>query len=313
MTTAFVFPGQGSQAVGMGKALCDAFPAAKAVFDEVDDVLNQKLSHVMFEGPIETLTLTHNAQPALMAASLAVVRVLSDSGIEMASASYLAGHSLGEYSALCAAGTISLADTARLLKLRGEAMQRAVPVGEGAMAALLGLDFDAAQDVANEAAATGGVCTVANDNAAGQVVISGTKSAVEAALTIAKDKGAKRAMLLPVSAPFHCPLMQPAAAEMSEALADVTFHKPVRPIVANVAADAIDDPEKLRALLIEQVTGVVRWRESVMWMGQSGVDRQVELGSGKVLSGLVRRINKDIAADNVDTPDDLAAYLAKQA
>jgi len=308
MDRAFVFPGQGSQAVGMGQALCEAFPDAKAVFDEVDDVLGQKLSALMFDGPIEGLTLTENTQPALMAASIAVVRVLEANGVGMDSAAYLAGHSLGEYSALCAAGTLSLADTARLLKLRGQAMQRAVPVGEGAMAALLGLEIDDAQSVA-KAASEHGVCTVANDNASGQVVISGHKAAIEKAVDIAKDKGARKAMLLPVSAPFHCPLMQPAAEEMAAALANVQFKKPIRPIVANVAAAAIDDAQQLRQLLIDQVTGVVRWRESVLWMGQNGVESQVELGTGKVLSGLVRRIDKSIAASNIGTPEDLDAFL----
>lgn len=311
MARAFVFPGQGSQSVGMGKDLADAFPAARAVFQEVDDVLGQSLSSIMWDGPMEDLTLTENTQPALMAASIAVVRVLKENGIGIDSAAYVAGHSLGEYSALCAAGTLTLADTARLLKLRGQAMQRAVPVGEGAMAALLGLEIDAAQEVATAAAAHG-VCTVANDNASGQVVISGAKAAIEAALDIAKDKGARKAMLLPVSAPFHCPLMQPAADEMAAALADTDFKVPARPVVANVAASAVDEPEKLRALLVEQVTGVVRWRESVLWMGENGIDSQIELGTGKVLSGLVRRINKSIAATNIGTPADLDAFLSAQ-
>lgn len=311
MSRAFVFPGQGSQAVGMGKAFADAFPTAKAVFEEVDDVLGQNLSAIMWEGPMEDLTLTENTQPALMAASIAVVRVLEEKGVSIHSAAYVAGHSLGEYSALCAAGTLSLADTARLLKLRGQAMQRAVPVGEGAMAALLGLEIDTAREVATAATAHG-VCTVANDNAAGQVVISGHRAAIEAALDIAKDNGARKAMLLPVSAPFHCPLMQPAADEMAAALRDTTFNAPARPVVANVAASALDDPEKLRAALIEQVTGVVRWRESVLWMGENGVDQQIELGTGKVLSGLVRRINKSISGSNVGTPDDLDAFLEAQ-
>lgn len=311
MARAFVFPGQGSQAVGMGQALAQAYPAAKAVFDEVDDVLGQKLSDIMWNGPMEDLTLTENTQPALMAASIAVVRVLEEKGISVDHADFVAGHSLGEYSALCAAGTLSLADTARLLKLRGQAMQRAVPVGEGAMAALLGLEIDAAQEVAISASEHG-VCTVANDNASGQVVISGHKAAIEASLDIAKEKGARKAMLLPVSAPFHCPLMQPAADEMAAALAETTFNAPVRPVVANVAAKAVTDPEELRTLLVEQVTGVVRWRESVLWMGENGVVSQVELGTGKVLSGLVRRINKGIAATNVGTPDDVDAFLAAE-
>lgn len=311
MARAFVFPGQGSQAVGMGQALAQAYPAAKAVFDEVDDVLGQKLSDIMWNGPMEDLTLTENTQPALMAASIAVVRVLEEKGIGVDHADFVAGHSLGEYSALCAAGTLSLADTARLLKLRGQAMQRAVPVGEGAMAALLGLEIDAAEQVA-ASARQHGVCTVANDNASGQVVISGHKAAIEASLVIAKEKGARKAMLLPVSAPFHCPLMQPAADEMAAALAETTFKAPVRPVVANVAAKAISDPDELRSLLVEQVTGVVRWRESVLWMGENGIDVQVELGTGKVLSGLVRRINKGIAASNIGTPEDIDAFLAAQ-
>lgn len=309
MARAFVFPGQGSQAVGMGQALAQAYPAAKAVFEEVDDVLGQKLSDIMWNGPMEDLTLTENTQPALMAASIAVVRVLEEKGIGVDHADFVAGHSLGEYSALCAAGTLSLADTARLLKLRGQAMQRAVPVGEGAMAALLGLEIEAAQDVATSASEYG-VCTVANDNASGQVVISGHKAAIEASLDIAKEKGARKAMLLPVSAPFHCPLMQPAADEMAAALAETTFNAPVKPVVANVAAKAVTDPDDLRSLLVEQVTGVVRWRESVLWMGENGVDAQVELGTGKVLSGLVRRINKGIAATNVGTPEDVDAFMA---
>jgi [acyl-carrier-protein] S-malonyltransferase len=293
----------------MGQALAQAYPAAKAVFEEVDDVLGQKLSDIMWNGPMEDLTLTENTQPALMAASIAVVRVLEEKGIGVDHADFVAGHSLGEYSALCAAGTLSLADTARLLKLRGQAMQRAVPVGEGAMAALLGLEIEAAQDVATSASEYG-VCTVANDNASGQVVISGHKAAIEASLDIAKEKGARKAMLLPVSAPFHCPLMQPAADEMAAALAETTFNAPVKPVVANVAAKAVTDPDDLRSLLVEQVTGVVRWRESVLWMGENGVDAQVELGTGKVLSGLVRRINKGIAATNVGTPEDVDAFMA---
>ncbi|MEO0413088.1 MAG: ACP S-malonyltransferase [Pseudomonadota bacterium] len=307
MTTAFVFPGQGSQAVGMGKALADAYPAAKAVFDEVDDAVGKSLSALMFDGPMEELTLTANTQPALMAVSMAVVRVLADQGVDIARADYLAGHSLGEYSALCAAGTLSLGDTARLLKIRGEAMQRAVPVGVGAMAALLGLEFEDAKAVALDAA-QGDVCQPANDNASGQVVVSGHTAAVERAIEIAKAKGAKRAMLLPVSAPFHCALMKPAADEMATALEDVTFSAPFRPIVANVTARPEEDPAKLKSLLVEQVCGAVRWRESVGWMVEAGVTKQVELGTGKVLSGLARRIHRPLEASAIGTPSDIEAF-----
>jgi len=308
MSTAFTFPGQGSQAVGMGKALADAFPAARAVFDEVDSALGQKLSTLMFEGPDIELTLTANAQPALMAVSLAVLRVLeSEAGLDLKrDAAFVAGHSLGEYSALAAAGSLSISDTARLLRIRGLAMQKAVPVGVGAMAALLGLDFEAAVAVANEAA-QGQVCQAANDNGGGQVVVSGDKAAIERALEIAKTKGAKRAMLLPVSAPFHCRLMQPAADAMASALADVTIKQPASPLVANVLASPISDPDEIRLRLIEQVTGTVRWRESVAYMASHGVTRFFEMGSGKVLTGLVKRIAEAAVGISVGGPNDLAA------
>ena len=307
--TAFTFPGQGSQAVGMGKDLAEAFPEARAVFEEVDEALGQKLSAVMFEGPEDVLRLTENAQPALMAVSVAVSRVLASRGVNLAErAAYVAGHSLGEYSALCAAGTFGLADTARLLRTRGQAMQKAVPVGHGAMAALLGLDLDSARAVAAEAAGSE-VCEVANDNAPGQVVISGTTAAVERAVEIAKGKGAKRALLLPVSAPFHCSLMQPAAEAMQAALSEVTMQAPVVPVVSNVLAAPISDPEEIRRRLVEQVTGVVRWTESITWLtGEGGVTNLVELGSGKVLTGLAKRINGDVTASAVGTPADIDAF-----
>ncbi len=308
MTAAFTFPGQGSQTVGMGKALADEFPAARAVFDEVDAALGQKLTSIIWEGPAETLQLTENAQPALMAVSVATLRVLeTEAGIDIArDAAFVAGHSLGEYSALAAAGSFSISDTARLLRTRGLAMQKAVPVGVGAMAALLGLDYDAAVAVAEEAA-QGQVCQAANDNGGGQVVVSGDKAAVERALEIAKTKGAKRAMLLPVSAPFHCRLMQPAADAMAEALAGVTINKPKAPLVSNVLAAAITDPDEIRKRLIEQVTGTVRWRESVAYMAGQGVTRFLEVGAGKVLSGLVKRIADGAVGVSVGGPGDIAA------
>ncbi len=311
MSRALTFPGQGSQAVGMGQELAEAFAAAREVFQEVDDALGQNLSGLMANGPEDELTLTENAQPALMAVSMAVMRVLeSEGGFDIAaSASCVAGHSLGEYSALAAAGAIGLADTARLLKTRGQAMQQAVPVGEGAMAALLGLDLDDAAAVAAEAA-EGDVCTPANDNAAGQVVISGHKAAVERALVIAKEKGAKRAVLLQVSAPFHCPLMQPAADVMAEALAGVTIAPPKVPLYPNVTAAPTSDPETIRAQLVEQVTGMVRWRESVAAMAADGVTQLAELGSGKVLTGLVRRIDKSLSGTAVNGPADIETFLA---
>ncbi|MCX5479534.1 ACP S-malonyltransferase [Kaistia geumhonensis] len=309
MTTALTFPGQGSQAVGMGKALAEAYPEARAVFDEVDDALGEKLSAVIFEGPIETLTLTANAQPALMAVSLAAMRALEANGVTVSgSAAYVAGHSLGEYSALAAAGSLSVAEAARLLRIRGSAMQAAVPVGEGAMAALLGLDFETAVAVASEAA-EGDVCQAANDNGPGQVVISGSRAAIERAVEIAKAKGAKRALLLPVSAPFHCALMQPAADAMREALAGVLIAPPVVPLVANVLAAPISDPDEIRARLVEQVTGMVRWRESVGWLEQAGTDLFVEIGAGKVLSGLAKRIAPAARTLSIGTPDDIAAGL----
>ncbi len=308
--TAFTFPGQGSQAVGMGKALAEAYPQARAVFDEVDDALGRKLSTIMFEGPDDTLRLTENAQPALMAVSMAVVRVLESEGASVSErAAFVAGHSLGEYSALCAAGTFSLSDTAKLLDIRGHAMQAAVPVGEGAMAALLGLDMDTVRAVAEEAAG-GEVCDVANDNAPGQVVVSGSLAAVTRAIDIAKSKGAKRALALPVSAPFHCALMAPAAEKMAEALAEVTINAPVVPVVANVTARPETDPDAIRKNLVAQVTGMVRWTESASWLaGEGGVDTLFELGAGKVLTGLAKRIAPDAATRALGTPEDIAAYL----
>lgn len=306
MTRAFVFPGQGAQVIGMGRALADAYPAARAVFEEVDAALGEPLSRLIWEGTPEALTLTENAQPALMATSIAAMRALEAEGIGVGSAAFVAGHSLGEYSALCAAGALSLADTARLLRLRGRAMQAAVPVGAGAMAALLGLDFAAASAVAAEAA-RGEVCQAANDNDPAQVVISGHRAAVERALEIARAKGARRAILLPVSAPFHCALMEPAARAMAEALDEVTIRAPVVPLVANVRAAAVADPAVIRALLVEQVTGSVRWRESVAWMVARGVDEFWEVGAGKALSGMIRRIAKDADCRAVGSPEDLVA------
>ena len=306
---AFVFPGQGAQTIGMGKALADAYPAARAVFDEVDDALGEKLSALIWEGDIADLTLTANAQPALMATSLAAMRALEAEGVTIAAASYVAGHSLGEYSALAAAGALSVADTARLLRIRGTAMQEAVPVGLGAMAALLGLDFETAKAVADEAAA-GEVCQAANDNDPSQVVVSGHKAAVERALVIAKEKGAKRALLLPVSAPFHSALMAPAADVMAHALADVDISAPKVPLVANVSAEAVSDVDTIRALLVEQVTGSVRWRESVLWMGAQSVSEAWEIGAGKALSGMIKRINRDIETRAVGGPDDVVAAAA---
>lgn len=306
MSRALVFPGQGAQAIGMGRALAEAYPAARAVFDEVDAALGQKLSHLIWEGDIAELTLTANAQPALMATSVAAMRALEAEGFAVADASFVAGHSLGEYSALCAAGALSLSDTAKLLRIRGDAMQSAVPVGVGAMAALLGLDFATAAEVAAEAA-EGEVCQAANDNDPAQVVVSGHKAAVERAVEIAKGKGAKRAVMLPVSAPFHCALMQPAADRMAEALAGVTIVAPVVPVVANVRAEAVRDPEVIRQLLVAQVTGSVRWRESVEWMVGHGVSEFWEVGAGKALSGMVKRIAKETVQKAVGTPEDIAA------
>ena len=311
MSIAFTFPGQGSQAVGMGKALADEFSVARAVYEEIDDALGEKLSDVMWNGPVDQLILTRNAQPALMAASIAAMRVLEEKGLVLADkVSFVAGHSLGEYSALAASGALSLSDTARLLRIRGDAMQKAVPVGEGAMAAVLGLSIDDVQAVA-DAAAEGEVCQVANDNATGQVVISGAKAAIERAAVLAKEKGAKRALLLPVSAPFHCALMAPAAEAMAQALADVTINKPAVPLVANVLASAVDDPEAIRKHLVEQVTGMVRWSESVTWLANNGVDCLFEVGTGKVLTGLARRIVKGIGTVNVGEPADIDAAMEK--
>ena len=311
MTAAFTFPGQGSQAVGMGKALADAFPQARAVFDEVDAALGEKLSAVMWDGPVETLTLTQNAQPALMAVSLATIRVLeAEAGLDLArDAAFVAGHSLGEYSALAAAGTFSIADAARLLRIRGNAMQAATPVGTGAMAAILGLDFESVVAVAAEAA-QGEVCQAANDNGGGQVVISGHRSAVDRACEIAKAKGAKRAIPLPVSAPFHCALMQPAADAMAEALSKVAVRAPVVPVVANVLAAPVSDPAEIVRRLVEQVTGTVRWRECVVAMAGAGVSTFYEVGSGKVLTGLVKRIAEGASGIAIGTPDDVAAFKA---
>lgn len=311
MAVAFIFPGQGSQTVGMGKALVDSFAPARQVFAEVDEALGEKLSQTIFEGPQDTLTLTQNAQPALMAVSLAVMRVLeAEAGLNLArDAKFVAGHSLGEYSALAAAGTFTIADAARLLRTRGQAMQKAVPVGVGAMAALLGLDYDAATAIAAEAA-QGEVCQAANDNGGGQVVVSGNKAAVERAVEIAKGRGAKRAMLLPVSAPFHCTLMQPAAEVMAEALGNVRVKAPVVPVVSNVNASVLSDPAAIAKALVEQVTGTVRWRESVAYMAAEGVTQFYEVGAGKVLSGLVKRIADGASASAIGTPDDVAAFKA---
>jgi [acyl-carrier-protein] S-malonyltransferase len=314
MTNAFIFPGQGSQSVGMGKLLAAEFAQAAAVFAEVDDALGQKLSTLMFEGPDAELTLTANAQPALMAVSMAVMRVLeAEAGLDLArDAKFVAGHSLGEYSALAAASAFTVADAARLLRLRGEAMQKAVPVGEGAMAAIIGLEFGPVAAVATEAARQlyleGAICQAANDNGGGQVVISGTKSAVEKAMELAKAVGAKRALLLPVSAPFHCALMQPAAVAMAAALADVKISAPRVPLVANVLASPITDPADIRRRLVEQVTGTVRWRESIAFMAAEGVTTFYEIGAGKVLSGLVKRIAESATGISVGTPADIAAF-----
>jgi len=311
MSVAFTFPGQGSQAVGMGKELADTFPEARAVFQEVDDALDQKLSAIMFDGPEDTLTLTANAQPALMAVSMAVMRVLEARGLSLKDkVSYVAGHSLGEYSALCAAGTFSLADTARLLRIRGNAMQSAVPVGEGAMAAIIGLEQADVEAICQEAS-KGGSCQIANDNGGGQLVISGSKPAVEVAARLATDKGAKRALMLSVSAPFHSALMAPAADAMREALAAVEAKAPMVPLIANVRAAPVSDPQEIVRLLVEQVTGQVRWRETVEWFGANGITTLYEVGSGKVLTGLARRIDKSVTGIAINTPADIDNALAE--
>ena len=309
MAVAFVFPGQGSQTVGMAKPLADAFEPARRVFAEVDDALGEPLSEIIWNGPPDKLTLTENAQPALMAVSLAVMRVLeAEVGLDLArDAAFVAGHSLGEYSALAAAGAFSIADAAKLLRIRGRAMQKAVPVGAGAMAALVGVDFDAAETVAAEAAATG-VCAAANDNGGGQVVLSGDKAAVEHAVDIAKARGVKRAMMLPVSAPFHCAMMRPAADAMAEALAQIAVKPPRVPLVANVLARPISDPADIVRSLVDQVTGTVRWRESVLYMAQHGVSTFYEVGAGRVLSGLIKRIAETAVASPIGTPDDVARF-----
>lgn len=311
MARAFVFPGQGSQTVGMGQELASSFTEAREVFEEIDESLGQNLSKLMFEGPEDDLNLTANTQPALMGMSVAVARVLEkQGGIDIASScAFVAGHSLGEYSALTAADAFGVSDCAKFLKLRGEAMQRAVPVGVGSMAAILGLSYEEVDAIAQDASQNGELCEAANDNSVGQVVVSGHKAAVERAVELATSQGAKRAVILPVSAPFHSQLMAPAAAEMQEALAAATINAPSVPVVTNVTADAVSDPAQIRDLLVEQVTGMVRWRESVLWMGENGVDEMVELGSGKVLCGLVRRINKDIATRNAGTPAEIEALI----
>ena len=310
MTRAFVFPGQGAQTIGMGQALAAAYPSAKAVFQEVDDALGEDLSGLIWGGDIADLTLTQNAQPALMATSMAAMAALKAEGVDVSMADFVAGHSLGEYSALCAVGSISLADTARLLRIRGEAMQAAVPVGVGAMAALLGLDFAGAQAVAAEAA-QGEVCQAANDNDPGQVVVSGHKAAVERAVVIAKEKGAKRAVILPVSAPFHCALMQPAADRMAQALAEVTVNAPSVPLIANVRAEVVTDAATITELLVQQVTGSVRWRESMGWAAAQGVTEVYEIGAGKALSGMIRRIDRALECTAVNDPDGVKAAAEK--
>ncbi len=309
MSRAFVFPGQGAQAVGMGRALAEAYPAARAVFEEVDDALGERLSALIWEGDADRLTLTENAQPALMATSLAALRALETEGFGVEWASFVAGHSLGEYAALAAAGSFTVADTARLLRARGLAMQKAVPVGEGGMAVVLGLDLAAVEAVAAEAA-QGEVCAAANDNDPAQVVVSGHRAAVERAMAIAKDRGAKRSILLPVSAPFHCSLMAPAAEVMAEELARVEIRAPRVPLVSNVRAAPVTDPDEIRALLVEQVTASVRWRESMAWMAANGVTEIWEIGAGRALSGMMRRIDRTVATRTVGTPEEVAALVA---
>ncbi len=310
MTKAFVFPGQGSQAVGMGQELAAAFPVAKQLFEEIDEALGQPLTKLMFEGPAEDLTLTANAQPALMAVSMAIMRVLeTEGGLNLAdTAKFVAGHSLGEYSALTAAKAFSIADSAGILKTRGTAMQEAVPVGDGTMAAILGLEMDVAEEVAAEAA-QGEICAAANDNASGQIVLSGATAAVKRAVEIAAEKGAKRSILLPVSAPFHCAMMAPAADVMAGELAGLLISEPVVPVIANVTAEAQTSPDEIRRLLVEQVTARVRWRESVLYMKDNGVDTLVEVGAGKVLTGLVRRIDRDLSGISIQTPADVEEFL----
>lgn len=312
MTRAFIFPGQGSQTIGMGKELADTYQTARDTFEEINDALGQNLTKIMWEGPESDINLTENTQPALMAVSMAVMNVLTkDAGLVLPQiASFVAGHSLGEYAALTAAGSFTLSDTARLLKLRGQSMQQAVPVGVGAMAAILGLDFEQVKDIAAQASAAE-ICEAANDNAPGQVVISGHKGAVEAAIALATAAGAKRALALPVSAPFHCALMQPAADAMRTALGNTDIRPPLVPVVANVTAMAVTDPAQIRDLLVQQVTGRVRWRESVTWMKQQGVTEMIEIGAGKVLSGLVKRIEADVAASSVGTPAQIDELVAK--
>lgn len=313
MTIALTFPGQGSQQVGMGKALYDTFEEAKSVFDEVDEALGEKLSSVIFEGPEDQLTLTANAQPALMAVSIAIMRVMEAKGFSLKDqALFVAGHSLGEYSALCATGSISLADTARLLRIRGNAMQAAVPVGKGAMAAIIGLEHSDVEAICS-AAKGSGTCQIANDNGGGQLVISGSKAEVEAAADAAKEKGAKRALLLPVSAPFHSAMMAPAADAMKQALGEVEVNSPAVPLIANVLAAPISDADEIRQRLVEQVTGQVRWRESIAWLGENGVEMLLEIGSGKVLSGLARRINRDLSTKSIGSPDDLNSFFDQSA
>jgi [acyl-carrier-protein] S-malonyltransferase len=310
MTVAFTFPGQGSQSVGMGRELAESFAEARAVFDEVDDALGEKLTDIMWNGPEDVLTLTANAQPALMAVSIAAIRVMEARGLDLKSkVSFVAGHSLGEYSALCAAGTFSLADTARLLRIRGNAMQAAVPPGKGAMAAIIGLEQSAVQGIC-EAVSGLGACQIANDNGGGQLVISGEKAAVEKAAELAKEQKALRAILLPVSAPFHSTLMAPAADAMAEALAKVTSNNPAVPVIANVRAEPVTDAAEIVKLLVEQVTGQVRWRETIEWFSKNGVTSLYEIGSGKVLTGLVRRIDKSLAGTAVNTPADIEAAIA---
>ena len=310
MSVAFVFPGQGAQAIGMGKDLADNYASARAVFQEVDDALGENLSGMIWDGEIEQLTLTHNAQPALMATSMAAMAALQAEGVSLEAVKYVAGHSLGEYSALCAAGAINLTDTAKLLRIRGNAMQAAVPVGIGAMAAVLGLDFAAVGEIAAKAAGDE-VCQAANDNDPGQVVVSGNKAAVERAVDLAKEAGAKRALLLPVSAPFHCALMQPAADAMKEALMDIDIAAPSVPLVANVRAEAISDGELIKALLVEQVTGSVRWRESVSYMSDNGITEIYEIGAGKALSGMIRRIDRAIGVNAVGDASGVSAAVEK--